>query len=397
MRSSWLALTLAALASAGCKKWSKDEEKRPSTSAPDEARGEKKGDRDEHEELPLKVRLSDEVIRESGIQVAPVQREALLSTLTLSGEVTVDPDRSARISSPMPGRLDRVTMKEGAQVKKGDVLAVVRVPDLGKVRGSLLSTRARARAARSDADRLRGLVGARLAAEQTYLDAKAEADALDAEAGALAAQLSGLGAGGDSVNGVLLSLRAPINGTVIERQALVGQPVLVEEALGSISNLSEVWFLARVFEKDLGRLQVGAAAEVELNAYPSERFSGTVEYISHKIDSVARTVTARIRLTNSDGRLRVGLFGSARVTLASERKAPTLVISRRALVELADKDVVFVRQPDGQFERHNVTLGETAPGKVQILSGLREGEQVVVEGAFTLKSAVLKGTLAEED
>lgn len=397
MRSSWLALTLAALALAGCKKWSKDEEKRPSTSAPDEARGEKKGDRDEHEELPLKVRLSDEVIRESGIQVAPVQREALLSTLTLSGEVTVDPDRSARISSPMPGRLDRVTMKEGAQVKKGDVLAVVRVPDLGKVRGSLLSTRARARAARSDADRLRGLVGARLAAEQTYLDAKAEADALDAEAGALAAQLSGLGAGGDSVNGVLLSLRAPINGTVIERQALVGQPVLVEEALGSISNLSEVWFLARVFEKDLGRLQVGAAAEVELNAYPSERFSGTVEYISHKIDSVARTVTARIRLTNSDGRLRVGLFGSARVTLASERKAPTLVISRRALVELADKDVVFVRQPDGQFERHNVTLGETAPGKVQILSGLREGEQVVVEGAFTLKSAVLKGTLAEED
>jgi hypothetical protein len=219
-------------------------------------------------------------------------------------------------------------------------------------------------------------VSSRLAAEQTYLDARAEADALDAEAGALAAQLSGLGAGGDSVHGVLLSLRAPISGTVIERQALVGQPVLVEEAIGAIADLSDVWFLARVFEKDLGRLRVGAVAEVELNAYPAERFPGTIEYISHKIDSVARTVTARIRLTNRDGRLRVGLFGSAQVTLASERKEPALVVSRRALIELADKYVVFVRQPDGQFERHDVTLGETAPGKVQILSGLREGEQV---------------------
>lgn len=399
MHSACLALALFLALLAGCKKPAEEGVRpaEPAASAEAKEGDEAHGDKDEHEELPLKVRLRDEVIQASGIEVAPVQRESLRSTLTLSGEVTVDPDRSARISSPVAGRLDQVAMREGSEVKKGDLLAVVRVPELGKVRGTLASSRARAKAARANAERLHGLVSSRLTSEQAYLDAKAEADALDAEVAALSSQLAGMGATGDSVSGVLLSLRAPLSGTIIARDALVGQPVLVEQSLGLLTDLSELWFLARVFEKDLGRLQTGAEAEVELNAYPSARFSGKVEYIGQQIDPIARTITARIRLKNADGRLRVGLFGSAQVALSDAHDVPTLVVPRKAVIELANKSVVFVRQPDGQFERHDVTLGASAPGKVQILSGLREGEQVVVEGAFTLKSAVLKGTLADED
>ncbi len=357
----------------------------------------KSENKDEHEELPRKVKLPDDVLKEAGVQTAPATREVLSSTLSLAGEVVADPDRSARISSPVPGRLEQVSMKEGSQVRKGDVVAVLRVPDLGRVRGSLAATTSRAKAARSNAERLKALLESRLTSEQAYLDAKAEADSLDAEARALAEQLSALGAGGEAGRGVLLSLRSPLAGTVIERHAIVGQPVPVEQVLGSIADLSEVWFLGRVFEKDLGRLREGASCEVELNAYPKEHFVGSVEYIGQQIDPVARTVTARIRLANPQGKLRVGLFGSARVAIEGERKEPRLVVPRRALVEVAGKTVVFVRQPDGEFELHEVTLGDSAPGRVQILSGIREGEQVVVEGAFTLKSAVLKGTLAEDD
>jgi cobalt-zinc-cadmium efflux system membrane fusion protein len=153
-----------------------------------------------------------------------------------------------------------------------------------------------------------------------------------------------------------------------------------------------------VFEKDLGRLKLNAVAEVQLNAYWKERFQGTVEYIGRQVDSVARTVTARIRLKNSADRLRVGLFGTAYVSTGEGApQSAVLVVPRSAIGEVAGKQVVFVQHPDRDYELHEVVVGASAPGKLEIVSGLREGEQVVAEGVFTLKSVVLKGTFAEEE
>ena len=102
-------------------------------------------------------------------------------------------------------------------------------------------------------------------------------------------------------------------------------------------------------------------------------------------------------LTNDAGLLRIGLFGTARVAKGIATGTPRLAVPRNALIDVAGKTVVFVRQPDGDYEMHDVVPGESSVGMVEIVSGLREGEDVVVEGAFTLKSAVLRGTLGEED
>ena len=199
--------------------------------------------------------------------------------------------------------------------------------------------------------------------------------------------------------GSLLSLRAPIAGVIVNRDAVVGQPVTAEQVIATISDLSEVWFLGRVFEKNLSQIHLGAAAEIQLNAYPKERFTGSIDYLGKQIDPSARTVAARVRLGNRDDLLRLGLFGIARVDTGEEGsdKRPSIVVPRDAVTEIGNAPVVFVRQPDGDFDLHKVVLGAGALGKVQVLSGLREGEQVVVEGVFTLKSAVLKSTFAEED
>jgi cobalt-zinc-cadmium efflux system membrane fusion protein len=226
----------------------------------------------------------------------------------------------------------------------------------------------------------------------------AGAEALEGEARAAGEQLSALGLTGDKTNPSSLTLRAPISGVVVTRNALLGQPVNADEVLCEIVDLSEVWFLGRVFEKDLGRLNTHAPAEVQLNAYPNERFVGRIEYIGKQVDPVARTVTARIRLTSRGDLLRVGLFGTAFVSTGAVGTAEALlVVPRNALTEVAGKQVVFVQQPDNDFELHEVVLGAAAIGKVQILSGLREGEKVVTRGVFTLKSAVLKNTFAEEE
>ncbi len=346
-----------------------------------------------HEGVPSKVKLSDAVIADAKIGTAPAVREALAITLSLPGELLADPDKSARVSSPVAGRLERVDFKEGSAVKKGDVLAVVKIPELGKLRAESLAVAAKAKAARANADRLKALKEQRFAADQDVANAEAEASALEEEASGLREQLSALGGGSTSSS---LALRAPVSGIVLSRDATIGQPVTAEQTIASIADLSELWFLGRVFEKDLGQLRTGAAADVILNAYAKDVFHGTVEYVGKQIDPGSRTVTARIRLTNRDDLLRVGLFGTARVA-TDERDAPVLAIPGDAVTEVAGKSVVFVRHPDGDFELHPVTLGRNGPGRVEILTGLREGEQVVVSGVFAVKSAILKSTFAEEE
>jgi cobalt-zinc-cadmium efflux system membrane fusion protein len=352
---------------------------------------------EEHDTIPKRVKLPAAVVAGANVKTAPATREILAPTLSLPGEIAADPDKSARVSSPVAGRIVDVRFREGSTVKKGDLLAIVRIPEIGKVRAAHSANLAKAASARANAERLEALADKGLSPKQEAVAARAEADALDAETKALGEQLSALGMG-EKGSGSELALRAPVSGTVVAREAVVGQPIGTEQTIASIADLAEVWFLARVFEKDLGRLETGASSEVTLNAYPNERFDGKVEYVGKQIDPIARTVTARIRLSNRDDQLRIGLFGAARVVAKGEadtnKREPVLAVPRSAITDVAGKTVVFVRVGDDEFETHEVTVGDGSAGKVRILSGLREGEPVVVEGAFTVKSVLLRGTIA---
>jgi len=356
-------------------------------------------DEPEHAALPRRVRLDPQVVADAKIRTAPVTTESLAPTMDLPGEIVSDPDKTARVSALIAGRLDSVSFREGQTVKKGDVLAIVKVPELGKAKAAYAATAAKAVAARSNADRLQSLASQRLAGSQEVLAANAEAAALEAEARAADEQLRALGTGtAGGATSSQLALRAPVSGVVVARDAVVGQPVTAEQTIATIADLDEVWFLARVFEKNLGQTHVGAPADVQLNAYPKERFQGVIEYLGRQIDPAARTVTARIRLTNRTDLLRIGLFGVAHIGTGEEAtKPPVLVVPRDAVTEIGGKTVVFVQQPDGDFDVHDVVLGETALTKVAVVSGLRAGEPVVVEGVFTLKSAVLKSTFSEAE
>ena len=339
--------------------------------------------------------LTQEVMTSAGIQTAPATRQALTEALSLPGELGTDPDRLARISSPAPGRIEQVLFREGEQVKKGQVLVVVRVPELARVKSAQAVAQARADAARANVQRQRALLAEHLTLEQAVLDAEAEARALEIEAASRGEELGALGAG--KVNGYSISLRAPIAGSIVARSAVVGQPAQADQALGTIADLSELWFLARVFEKDLGKLRLGSKADVHLNAYPDEHFEGEVEYVGQQIDPVARTLNARIRLKNRNELLRIGLFGTGLVSTGSVDAAATkLVIPRSAVSEIGRRSMVFVEHAPLTFEAREVTLGAEALGRVEVLGGLKDGERVVSEGAFSLKSLLLKESFSEE-
>ena len=353
----------------------------------------------EHEELPTKVQLSAGVVKAAGIKTAPVVLDSLPATIDLTGEVAADPDRSARLTARVSGRIVEVRAREGDRVKAGQVVATLESPEVGRARAALTSATARARVVRLNAERLRGLESRSLASGQELAVALAEAAALEAEVTAARQTLASFGQAAEQVRGdsARILLRTPLSGFVLARDAVQGQTVTAEHVVAVVGDLDHVYFLGRLFEKDLGRVKVGAAAEVRLNAYPDDVLTGKVETIGRQLDPAARTVTARILVRNHADLVKVGLFGTARVVVGAAEGNKRTVIPLSAVTRIADKEVAFVRQSDGDFELHPVTLGRTAAGRVEILSGLRAGEAVVVDGVFTLKSAILKGTFGEED
>jgi cobalt-zinc-cadmium efflux system membrane fusion protein len=349
-----------------------------------------------HGDPPRRVRLSPQVMADAGIEVGRVTQAVIRPTVELPGHVQVDPDRAAEVPALLAGTVDRILVKVGDVVKIGDPIASIRAPGLGELRSAVASVKAQAASARANAERLRSLVPKRLASEQEALTAEAQAKALQAQVDGSQQQLRAMGLQGGRTTALAFTVRAPKAGIVLERSVRVGSSVTATSTVATLAALDEVWFLAHVFEKDVAHIREGAQAEVELHAYPDERFSGQVQYIDHQVDLDTATLSARIPLANPEGKLRLGLFGTALVALTTEPpRAPTLVVPRSAITEIEGQSVVFVAHEDGDFEVHEVVLGDADPGRVEILHGLREGEQVVVEGAFNVKSAILRGTLEE--
>lgn len=370
--------------------------------APEQAHGEhgEHGEHEEgheHDELPRRVELSPQVVTEAQIQTEPVQKQVVAPVLFATGHIEADPGRTAQVPAKVGGIVEEVLFREGDPVKEGQVLATVRAPSLGSLRADLASLQARTTSARTNLTRLEALAERNMASQQELAAARAEATALEAEAQAAKQRLQALGLGAKG-KATVFSLRAPISGYVMQRNAVPGQPVTPEQTLATIVNLDRAWFVARLFEHLLAKIRVGAAVEVELNAYPDHPFHGTIEFLAPKVDAEAQTVMARIPIDNREDILRVGLFGKARIAISDPRAAPepVLAVPRDAIIEVAGKTVVFVRGEDGAFELHEVVLGTAGPGVVEILQGLREGESVVTRGAWTLKSVLLKGTFGED-
>lgn len=371
-----------------------------------------------HATLPTRVSIRAEVAQAAGIRTQPVTAQTLPATVEIVGEVAPDPDRAARVTARIAGRVVSVHVKEGDRVRAGTLLCVLESQELLRTRAALLAAQAREKSASENAARLGSLLPNGLAARQEVIGATAESQALQAEASAAAQTLRSLGASAAG-GGSQLELRAPIDGVVVSRSATLGQTVDPMHVLFDVVDLAHAHFVGRLFEKNLALVQVGATAEVRLNAYPQQVFVGRVENIGRQLDPMARTVVARLRIEDQKGAgiLRIGLFGVARITVPDEaasipeasapvskdggtdpaRGAKKLVVPLTALSRITDRDVVFVRQPDGHFEVHPVTLGRTASGMAEVLSGLRAGEQVVVDGVFTLKSALLRSTMAEDE
>ncbi len=191
-----------------------------------------------------------------------------------------------------------------------------------------------------------------------------------------------------------LELKAPIDGSITQRKSTVGELIGKETEIYTISNPADLWVLAEIKERDIAAVHVGQEAAFTVLAYPAETFRGKVVLLGNRVEPESRTLEVRIEVNNADGRLKPGMF--ADVAIATTALQDVLVISDQALQTLEDDLVVFVALSDTRFEKRVVKTGLEQRGRVQVLEGLKEGERVVTEGSFILKSELLKGELGEE-
>ncbi len=191
-----------------------------------------------------------------------------------------------------------------------------------------------------------------------------------------------------------LELKAPIDGIVTERQATVGELAGKETQIYTISDPADLWVVAEVKERDIAAVRLGEVATFTVLAYPNEPFRGKVVRIGNRVESASRTLDVRIAVRNEDGRLKPGMFADVEIATTAVKDA--LIIPDKALQSDEEGWIVFVALDGTKFEKRPVKTGLEQHGRVQVLDGLKEGEKVVTEGSFILKSEMLKGELGEE-
>lgn len=191
-----------------------------------------------------------------------------------------------------------------------------------------------------------------------------------------------------------LTLKAPIDGVIIERKATAGEVVDKTKEIYTISDPTQLWAIAEVKERDIGAVKLGQDASFTVLAYPQEKFHGKVVLIGNQVESGSRTLEVRIAVDNRDGRLKAGMF--ADIEIVTTVLDHVLLVPDSALQTDGDDQIVFVALDGNRFEKRVVTLGLEQAGSVQILGGVKAGEKIVTEGSFILKSEMLKGQLGEE-
>ena len=233
----------------------------------------------------------------------------------------------------------------------------------------------------------------RLAAERDLKVAQSESEAVERELQILGVsneQLAALGA----EPGRTLSryeLRSPVAGRVIQRRAVVGELVEERDALYSVADLSTMWLMMDLYERDLMQARIGLPVLFTVDGLPGHSFEGRIAWVSSTVDDRTRTVKVRADLPNERGFLRANMFGLARIIVHDDDEV--LSVPVEAVQTDGCCQLVFVKKNDNLYEPRKVTLGASASGHVEILHGLASGERVVTTGSFLMKTEILKSNI----
>jgi Cu(I)/Ag(I) efflux system membrane fusion protein len=314
------------------------------------------------------VTLSEEKQRAVGLATSVVESGSLGNRLRVPGVISAPETGLAQVRVRAPGFVEQVAVRQtGAQVKRGQPLAYIYSPDVYRAQEELIA-----------ASRWQGVGGGASVSGGTDI----------VSAGRRGLELLGLASA--EIDEIVrtgrpmrtIPVRATASGFVTRFNAILGSRADPEMVLYEIADLSTVWVIASVHERDVASLKVGAPARFKQSG-SEEALTGKVDLIEPMLEESTRTTRVRVSFPNKDGTLRPGQFGEVEFELPA---SDGLFVASDAVIRTGEHEYIYVATAPDRFEPRSVRTGITREGRVQVLSGVAAGDKIVTRGSFMLDS-----------
>jgi len=348
------------------------------------------------------------------IAVGPVEFTDVTGELELPGVLTTNQNRTARISPLVAGQIASVMVDLGRRVERGQTLAELNAPEFTRAQTEFLQAAAQAKLSQKDFERARGLRAQQAIEEREFLRRESIFEQDMARMRAAEVMLHSLGVDEERMRSIslgldlnvpledhsavdpLLAIRSPLSGTVLTRDAVLGDYVDPDQVIFTVSDLSSLWAELDAYEQQLPSLASSADVVIRSPLFPDQDFPGRITFISDEVDEELRTIGVRVEVPNAERLLKPNMYvnGFMRVRTPGERH---MVVPPDAVQLLEGRQVVFVEEPAEPGEDHrvfqavDVVPGETLTIGRIVLEGLEGSETIVTRGAFTLKAEMTKG------
>jgi len=343
-----------------------------------------KADSIEHHEAEVQnllVHLDKHKVFHAGIKTEIVKEKSIAVPLTLWGKVGFDERKIAHITSRISGRIENVNAYTNDNITARSVVAELYSQDFIALQYEFIQALDRVDRSKQ------GTQEEQSTATSLFESAKQKLTILEL----IESDINEL-ASSKTVK-QYYGIRAPFSGTILESKVKKGMFLQTGDELFDFADLSTVWVLADVYERDLARVQQGMKAEVSTTFYPGS-FYGTITSIYNVVDEKSRTVKARIELNNSSRKLKPEMFCTVKIQTQFGKE--TIKIPSTALMGDTEKHFVFIAINDSTFERRDIRTGVETKEFAEVLDGLIIGEKIVTNGGFFLKSELAKETFGEE-
>ena len=303
----------------------------------------------------------------------------------VTGKITYDETRTARVSSPIAGRVIGTIAALGAHVRTGNALVELDSPELGQAQSAYAEAMSDLNLTNRAFQRIQELYDNGITPRKEQEQAEDNLARARSEAERARLKLVNLGARAGRMDNRFV-LHTPISGVITERNINPGMEVRSDLTvpLFVITDLSHLWVQMDIFEKDIGLIHLDTKVLLHVPAYPAESFTATVDYISQVVDETSRTVKVRCVLPNADGRLLPAMF--AAIEVQSDPDDLAVVVPLTALFTENESDWVYVNIGDYHYQKRPVKVGLRLKDRAVILEGLKPGDRLVIHGALLLRT-----------
>ena len=341
---------------------------------------------------PGVLHLTSEELARTAIEISPVARGQLRVPREFPATVQPNENELAEVTALIRGRVVKVHVDVGQDVKKDALLALLHSTDLGLAEGAYLKAAARLHEAELAYERARDLHEQKVVSLAELQRREAAMKTARAEAREMQNRLELFGVPRQEVERLDreqtikadVPLRAPFDGRVITRNITRGEVVETQQKLFTVADLSDLWVVGNVPEKDVQFIRKDQKVDVIVSAYPHAIVPGTITYVGDVLDPATRTMRLRVTVLNPDRLLKPEMFATVRVYVAATTDALTVPLA--AVQNGPVGKMVFVQKGTNDFDVRMVKLGEEQGEVVTVLDGVTVGEQVVTKGSFVLKS-----------